>query len=444
MELYCPNQALAEVDRRASLLVLLATLGVMLALWEFPIAFLGLIVAVLFLAGVYHLPELGLAVLVNGLYLVGYFWRGLEVTYLVTPLAVIICGLGLVHYTFNNGLRWRFGIPVGLVLLIGLLLFIGILYSPLPWAGSVKAGMYLTLNLVVFLGTTLFTGDADRLKNLLRLIAISGFVIGLIALARTMSVGMESISRLTLPGQNPIWFARGLGMSLLATLFLLELAQRRHQRFILAAFILLFFFLLYLTASRGPFLSLLIVLFIYFFILRWKKLNLLKALSLLILAFFSLRVFISLAPGEIWNRMLSLLSGFDLTTFLRLRAYGAARDLFLENPLAGVGTGGFGHYNLLTYPHNIFLELASELGIWGLAALLFMILYTTYLAIRLLKSQTASALELSLGRAFFAIFIFALINSQFSGDISSNYELWFASAGIWALHKGNCKVLNGV
>jgi O-antigen ligase len=181
-------------------------------------------------------------------------------------------------------------------------------------------------------------------------------------------------------------------------------------------------------------LALLVALLFYFFVLQWKKLNLWKGLSLLVLAFLPLKLFVSLAPGQIWDRMLRLFSGFDITTLLRLQGFEAARELFFGNPLIGIGTGGFEHYHFLGYPHNIFLELASELGVWGVLAFIVMILYTVYLAINLLKRQESSALELNMSKAFLAIFIFALTNAQFSGDIPGNYELWFSVAGIWTLH----------
>jgi O-antigen ligase len=422
------------MDKRLFALVLLITLGATFALWEFPIQFIGLVVAILFLAGVYNLPELGVGVIVNGLYLVGYFWRGFEITYLITPLAVMLCTMGLLHYVCNNGLRWRFGVLPGIVLLIGVMLFVGILYSPLPAEGLEKAGRYLTVNLFIFFATMLFIGDSNKLKNLLTVIAFSGFILAIISVAYIGFVGMETISRFTLPGQNPIWFARGLGMSLLAALFLLELAKKRYQKFLLTAFIFLLLFVIYITASRGPLLALLIVLFLYFFLLQRKKLSLLKALSLFLVAFFSLKLFLAFAPGQIWNRMANLFSGFDITTFHRLRAFDAAKDLFLDNPLIGIGTGGFGQFHIFAYPHNIFLELASELGILGVLPFLVMVLCAAYLGIRLLKSKISSALESNLSKVFFAIFVFSLINSQFSGDIRGNYELWFSVAGIWTLH----------
>jgi len=70
-----------------------------------------------------------------------------------------------------------------------------------------------------------------------------------------------------------------------------------------------------------------------------------------------------------------------------------------------------------------------------------MILYATYLGIKLLRNQKASALELNLSKTFFALFIFSFINSQFSGAIYGNYELWFSVAGIWTLHVTTQKFL---
>jgi len=434
MELSYLNEPLPKIDKRLFFLVLLVTLGATFALYEFPVYFAGLIAVILFLAGVYNLPELGIAVLVNGLFLVGFFWRGLQITYLVTPLAVVLCTVGLTHYVLNHGLKWRFGVLPGIVLLIGVMLFMGILYSPLPSQGLVKAGRYLSMNLYIFFATMLFIGDLNKLKNLLKVIAFSGFVLATISAIYIGFVGIETISRFTLPGQNPIWFSRTLGMSLLATLFLLELSKKRVERFIYLSFIPIMLFLIYTAASRGPALALLITLFFYFFFLQRKRFGFFKKALFVLLILVSLRLSAVIAPEGIWNRMVNLFSGFDLTTFYRLRAFEAAKNLFLENPLKGVGTGGFGHFNVLSYPHNIFLELASEFGVLGVLVVIILFVYAAYLGIKLLKNQNASALELNLSKTFFALFIFSLVNSQFSGAIYGNYELWFAMAGIWTLY----------
>jgi O-antigen ligase len=132
--------------------------------------------------------------------------------------------------------------------------------------------------------------------------------------------------------------------------------------------------------------------------------------------------------------MFNLFLRFDLTTLLRLQAFQTAKNLFFTNPILGVGTGGFEQFSALVYPHNVILELASELGIFGVIAFTIMIIYAMFLGIKLLRSQIASALEQNLSKVFFALLLFSLINSQISGEISGNYELWFSVAGIWTLY----------
>jgi O-antigen ligase len=430
-----------RVDKRLFLLTILFTAVATLALWEFPIFVIGLTVVVVFVAGVYNLPELGVAVLVNGMYLVAFFWRSLPITYLVTPLVVALCTIGLAHYVLNQGLRWRFGVLPALVLLIGLMLLVGVLYSPLPSAGLIKAGKYLSMNLFVFFATILFTNDLNRLTNALRIIALLGFVTATVSVVFIACTGIGSITRFALPTQNPIWFARGLGMSLLAALFLLELSKRKMERLVYVSFVLVMFFLIYAAGSRGPFFALIISLFFYFLLLRRRSFNPLKGLVFLLLIFSSIRLMVAIAPQHIWHRMLKLFSGFDLTTFYRLRAFETAKDLFLDNPLKGVGTAGFGDFNMLSYPHNIFLELASELGTVGITAFAVLILYAAYLGVKLLRNKNASFPVPNLTRTFFTIFVFTLINAQVSGAVHGNFHLWFAIAGLWTLYRSRSECL---
>jgi len=255
-------------------------------------------------------------------------------------------------------------------------------------------------------------------------------------------MGLESISRLTLPGQNPIWFARGLGLSIISTLFLLELTKKALDKVILLIFVFLMLFLIYLTASRGPALSLLISLFFYFFIVHRGWSNLFRRLFYAFLVFLSLKLFVAAAPKAIWGRMISLFGGFDLTVFLRWNAYKTAFNLFLKHPLAGVGTGGYADYDkLLRYPHNIFLELACEHGIFVVSIFLGVVSYTFYIGIRLLKEKNSSSEVITMAKVLLTLLVFTFLNSQVSGALHGNFELWFALAGIWVIFSTRRKVV---
>lgn len=441
MEISYINEPLLSINKKLFLLLFLATLGVAFVLLEFPIYFLGIFVVILFLIGVYNLPELGIAILVNGLGLIGYFGRNLELSGLIIPSLVVLYIPALIHYVLNHKLRWKFGIVPGLVLLIGVMLFAGILYSPLPSQGLVKAGKYLAINIFIFFATMLFINDLNRLKNILKIIALFGIVTTVISIVYVTHEGVESITRFTIPAHNPIWFARGLGISILATLFLFELSIKKFNKFVYMSLMLIMLFLIYISASRGPFLALIISLFIYFFIFQRKGFSFFKKVFFICMILFTFKLFIAIAPEHIWTRMLDPFSRFDLSTLYRFQAFETTKNLFLENPLKGVGTAGFGYFSVLSYPHNIVLELASEIGIWGGLVFISLVFFTVYLGIKLLKYKKSSFLELNLNRTFFTLFILVLINSQFSGAIYGNYELWFAIAGIWTLYCSQSKGL---
>jgi O-antigen ligase len=347
---------------------------------------------------------------------------------------VVLCTIGLSHYVWNNGLRWRFGVLPGLVLLIGLMLFMGSLYSPLPATGLERAGRYLSMNVYIFFATMLFANDLDRLANLMKVIALLGMVTAAVSIVYLAWAGTEGIFRFALPLQNPIWFARGMGISLFATMFMVKQTRSKAERFLYLFFIPPMLFLLYIAASRGPLLAFLIALIFYFFVLQRKRFSLFKKVTVVLLAYILLRLSIAIAPQHIWSRMANLFSGFDITALARLRAFEIAESLFLENPIIGVGTGGFGHFSGLKYPHNIFLEFASELGILGLLAFIVFIIYAAYLGTKLIRNKISSTLKLNLSKTYFTLFVFTLVNSQFSGEVHGNYELWFATAGIWTLY----------
>ena len=60
----------------------------------------------------------------------------------------------------------------------------------------------------------------------------------------------------------------------------------------------------------------------------------------------------------------------------RINLYIEAVDNFIDTEGSGVGTGGFSYYfgvTKYTYPHNLFLEVASEQGIIGLLILLILL-----------------------------------------------------------------------
>jgi O-antigen ligase len=127
----------------------------------------------------------------------------------------------------------------------------------------------------------------------------------------------------------------------------------------------------------------------------------------------------------------------------RYPLYQEAVSLTKAFPLKGVGTGGFELYGnqlsprgqTLDFPHNVFLELSSELGLVPPLVLLagFIALFVRLIGrIREWHGLPESQIVVLV----LALSLYNLLASQFSGDINDNRALWmfFGVAALIARH----------
>jgi O-antigen ligase len=161
------------------------------------------------------------------------------------------------------------------------------------------------------------------------------------------------------------------------------------------------------SGSKGPFLALLVVsLFNFNKILGSKKITKLIILFLLIGFVFVINLY-----AEEFRAIRGLLAFFQDTedysdgvgsgsVGTRLDYLNTAVNLFLEKPLFGNGFGSFVEIGLLhKYPHNVYIELLSETGLFAFFFLIFVIFKNSFKGI---------------GQGV----LFILICLSFSGDFS--------------------------
>jgi O-antigen ligase len=100
-------------------------------------------------------------------------------------------------------------------------------------------------------------------------------------------------------------------------------------------------------------------------------------------------------PGTYWERIASITddSKDDVQSSQARKALmGQAFDAFLENPLTGVGAGCFKDWNpkgrleAWHESHNVWLQVAAELGIFGLAVFAFLVLRAYYAVLQTRRS----------------------------------------------------------
>ena len=102
-------------------------------------------------------------------------------------------------------------------------------------------------------------------------------------------------------------------------------------------------------------------------------------------------------PSSFWNRMDSIVNAEEDQTgsrAARLRLIDQGVQVFLDNPLTGIGAGQFKNYNApgvvekWRVTHNVWLQVAAELGIFGVAVFGFLVMraYTAnFAALRMLR-----------------------------------------------------------
>jgi len=316
-------------------------------------------------------------------------------------------------YTLTAIIRlWEFWAMLGL----GLLMLVRLPESLFVEYGIQKTKYYLVNNMVIFFGPVLAAAVWGK-PGLYRF--LKGVFLG--GLALTVYFWLSK-SYLDLPFNiyavlnfNPIELSRLIGLFILLavigrvitipnllTLFLVVAAG--------AAMILL--------NARGPALALVIALLSGGLVAGYGKYRLLPLLAVPLLIL--LAVYIS---SNYWFSQ----DFFSIEDNGRRQLYQAAVAAFTQNPVTGAGTGSYACISPvpgISYPHNLLLESAAELGLPGLALSLLFAFVPLVRLMHWRKKAGEAALACSL-------LVFCLVNAMFSGDIPGNYTLWLA-AGVAA------------
>jgi O-antigen ligase len=154
------------------------------------------------------------------------------------------------------------------------------------------------------------------------------------------------------------------------------------------------------------------------------------ALSLLAVGGLAVVAVVALVPPEATQRSLSIFQTTqEAGDTSRIVLWNEAIHAFSQNlmhTLVGIGTGGYASISSTgaLYPHNIVLEVGTELGVLGLLALAAFVISVIVRLLRLLAGGGESAGWAGL---LLTLFVFSLVNAQFSGDVPYNDGLF-----LWA------------
>jgi O-antigen ligase len=268
--------------------------------------------------------------------------------------------------------------------------------------------------------------DVNQAGNVLSIILI------LLSLATIVFYGISS-GRVDISGRsNVIWFGRAMGLGIIWFYFGMQNTDDLLKKLTYFIFIIIALFFMNLTGSRGPFLATILTFTLYLLFSQefsWKiKISIFS--FFLILVIYGFTTFFENILGRFTD-----ITQFQ-STYLRIYAFSNAFEMFLMKPLFGWGTGSFESLvsEYLKYPHNIFAEIAMELGIIGLFLFIIFVSLNTWYLITLRKKINISGEKILLNTTFM-IFIFGFFNAQVSGDIPLNPLMWYAAGSVLSLKR---------
>jgi O-antigen ligase len=330
--------------------------------------------------------------------------------------AILLAGIAL---NFLRGKPWV-SMPPAYFLLIALvaLMTLSLTYTPVFDAGLEKLERFLTVTGIVIVAPFFVLSSPRAMKRFLWGFAVVAFAICSWSLAE-----LGGSDRLATPSDNTI----GLGHIACALILLIWFAVVPRLSFPgrIVAYALLAVPAIALigSGSRGPAIACSAVIFIslLFYRRRWLDVVCLAAIGFVALPFANI-------PVSSLNYLGTLIGSQSMSALMSFRGdlLDSGWAILQQHPLIGVGLQGFRYASpnpvLYNWPHNIFLEVACEMGFP--AALITCAVFISAIreSVRQLKNRHAPNFMLSQLAA--ALLLIGIINGTNTGDINSDRSTW--------------------
>jgi len=321
---------------------------------------------------------------------------------------------------------------------------ISLSYTPNLAYGQNKTLEFITFITLAYFGPFFLFINVFAFERFMKTIIAMGIFFSIITLASQgysyyhfYDSGRSLIRFPTIIGSNYLLIQNIAGMASLTIMYYFLLVIRAtKQRIILIAVLIIFNLALFCAGGKGPILSLFLTILIMLVLsIKVKEGKLL--FNKKYLAYFILIIAIGsslmLTPGLVVLKrsgiVVSESYSEDYYQYYQAERLGNAEvalKLFYEHPIIGVGIGGFsifsenikGEMRRFKYPHNIILEIASELGFIGLILFITMLVFAISKLFYLRKKYKCSKL-CALPDLLISLIMFSFLASLTSGDINN-------------------------
>jgi O-antigen ligase len=273
-------------------------------------------------------------------------------------------------------------------------------------SNSVSCIINLLTTLTFFLVIINVVNNENRLKGMLWLFILAGgydAISSAIAYFTGNLIVAQGIERAeSLTGADPNTLAISLVLAIPFMAFALGWIKRRYLRFVSLMLAIAAVFTIAITGSRTGVIGLLAALFFIWLISKRRLITMMVFLVAIAIGWVSL-------PAQYKERYSTITSGeVDASTQGRYDAWKAGLGMFYSRPFLGVGidnfpvayaSGDFSEKRFWLRPHNLYIQLISELGLVGLVAWTALIYYMMRQNFRLRKLMRERGAENGLLRA---------------------------------------------
>lgn len=347
-------------------------------------------------------------------------------------------------------------IPKNFLLILGLIILLSglsLFYSQSPLWGFQKFIRFALIVAPSMIITFYVISPEDKKHERLNI-----FLYVILFLSTLMALTALFNNSNTALGSNYLNLGRMTGMSIisLSSFYLFKNINNLSKSIFYMALILINFAGLLISASRGPLVATLSVIAILF-LLKFRKsknekteikskINKTKSTIIIVGIILSSFILIKEMPNiteKLFFRLSVANNEYNPNSnkLTRLLLAKKGFDLTVANPVFGAGLGGFGYY--LTgqdsdsarglYPHNIFLEFSSELGLVGLFLFIRLVGVPLYFLFNNVLKRSNSEPDYNVKLCILCLTVYMLINACISGSIDDNRFLFIFIALGWGI-----------
>ena len=303
-----------------------------------------------------------------------------------------------------------------------------------PSYGSRKLQLFVAQNLVLLVAGIVIARKPGRVELwvfvALLMAVLSSLVLTHQLMTGQTTGGVEGRVSLT-QADNPILLGRDAARGLLLAVFVLLASRVAWLRLVALGAIPVIAVSFFAAGSRGPVIGLLVGLVVLLALTVRDAAARRRVVLVVLGAIAAVALVPQLVPGGDIGRTLSIFSGTGegVSSNGRSHLWSLAWSLFTSHPLTGIGTGSFAAFGgiFASYPHNILLEAAAELGVVGLVLVGGVLVFSVAQVARIFR--VADGVDRMHAALIAALLASAIVNALLSGDLTVNSTVWL-SAGL--------------